>query len=886
MTEMKIKERYTYIGSSSEKAHQIEIIAKQQYTHQTTSFNQAELHNENILGPQQLASVPSSTRRPFDIAVSDGLLCRSAQATSQLSQHGAFPEVRGEVKEYRQGYVVKMDLSKYVIYMVFLIGNYLVLSKGQKKPTIAMDPSLDGVIEGESVYIICTLDSGCTDAWVYLYRNSERNYLSASRTTGEQCSITLEIQVSVTEYYTCVYSLSESGKLGRLQRSDPLIVTVLGLLACMCEFLFWHLFVLPSRPKTPTITLNSRFTLIVKGERVKFICAVSSKYSCSWLYLHRKGTTIGYEPVHNDANYHFATFEIATSASEYYTCTCETLVSGSWRKSEHSDRIDITVIEQPRKPLMSLNPSEQRFLKGEFVTVICGVDFQSSTYRFRVYNSGREMSHSAEEQRNFTSFQVQAKLPGNYTCVCGINNLGEWTYSVHSEKIFLNVMDRPKRAEIRLNDAPNVFLKGEEVSLTCKAGDHHSASQFYLYQGSDDHSVDQRNNIRNNVVSFRLVAYVSERYWCAYQTKIAGRLIHSENSTTVYVPVIDRPANPEISLNQNFTTVIRGEICLLTCKALLQDSDNTFYLYKVNNSFQVTPSIIVKGKHSVTFNLTEVINLGVEHYRCKYNTIVLGRSIDSELSDPVILTVVDRPLKPICLLETQGPVTENEQNVTVNCTAPNAYPIMKFYFYVNSQNQLHIPQVTEGHNSATIITSVPRLKIKTEYFTCRYQVKIAGRWVESDTSNPQRLVGSDGLYMQLILGLGSALTFLLIILLTCKLANIKRASHDVVLASDVTSNETKRGKSNGGAGRKTELSCPSYMIMLNGGAVSFGMKDKATDFSIIIITIETQRERYKALIKPLIKHGVQFCVRHFRNDLKALALKTFRGMITGLSSFS
>ncbi|XP_067878168.1 uncharacterized protein [Heterodontus francisci] len=356
-----------------------------------------------------------------------------------------------------------MSLSKYVIYMVFLIGNYLVLSKGQMKPRITMHPSLVEVIEGENVNIICTLDSGCTDAWVYLYRNNEKNYLSASRTTGEQCSVTLEIQVTATAYYMCVYSLSESGELGRLQRSDPL------------------------------------------------------------------------------------------------------------------------------------------------------------------------------------------------------------------------------------------------------------------------------------TVSMR-----------------------------------DRPAKPEISLNKNFTTVIRGERWLLTCKAPLQDSDNIFHLYKVKNSFQITPSKIMKGKHSVTFNLSEIINLGVEHYRCKYNTLVLGRPIDSDQSDPVILTVIDRPLKPICLLETQGPVTENEQNVTVNCTAPSAYPIMKFYFYVNSQNQLHIPQVTEGQNSATIITSVPRLKIKTEYFTCRYQVKIAGRWVESDTSNPQRLVVSDGQYTQLIIGLGSALLILLIILLTCKVANIKR----------------------------------------------------------------------------------------------------------------
>ncbi|XP_067878252.1 carcinoembryonic antigen-related cell adhesion molecule 5-like [Heterodontus francisci] len=759
-----------------------------------------------------------------------------------------------------------MNWMKYFTFFMLLIGNSLVLSKGQSKPEIAMKPWLDGIVKGENVTITCTTTSACSQTWFSLYKSNAVKYHAKVRTIGTQCTVAFIIQVNKTEYYTCRYSAG-SNNWKPSSYSDPVNITVID------------------RPKTPSISLMDHHPVFVKGERAEIKCQVSSKYSCSWLHLHRNGEEVGKKSVHSDDLHHTATYEIAPTDSESYSCLCVILLSGNWSESEHSDRINITVIaNRPQKPEIRLNQSANIFLKGENVTIICAADIQNSSSRFSLYkvsNGDSADQRNSKTGYNFVSFDLVANVSEYYWCayqteisgcfvdsensttvhvpvigrptkpkislnqnfttvirgelllltckdplqdsnnafylyevintipvttriivqgkqpvtlnLTNIMNLGEVLYrciqktvvsgrqidSEQSDPVILTVVERPPKPEIRLNESVNIFLRGENVSITCAADFQHSSSTFSLYKVSNGHLVDQKNgNTGYNFVSFHIAAHVSEQYWCAYQTEISGRFIDSENGTTVKVPVIDRPTKPEIFLNQNFTTVIRGELLLLTCKAPPQDSNNALHLYEESNSFPVTAPIIMKGKYPVMFNLTDVMHLGQVHYRCIQKMLASGRQIDSERSDPVILTVIDRPLKPKVLLETQDPDNENEQNITVNCTAPNAYPIKEFFFYRNSQSLLQRVEVTKGQYSATISITVPRSNMSTAYYTCRYEVVLDGRRIGSDTSNRQRLV-SDGFDMTLIILLGSAgFLFLIIIILASCVASTKRGARD------------------------------------------------------------------------------------------------------------
>ncbi|XP_038636261.1 uncharacterized protein LOC119954791 [Scyliorhinus canicula] len=537
------------------------------------------------------------------------------------------------------------------------------------------------------------------------------------------------------------------------------------------------------RPKTPSIVLNIPYAVSIKGELTTISCFVSSHYSCNRMLLHRNGEVMRTASAWSDVNYHSADFRFETTTSAIYTCRCETQVSGKWLISEHSERINITALDNPRRPTISLNPLENTFVNGEIVTITCSVDFHSTVYRFYLYVADREINSYTEGNSHFATFQIQPIITADYTCVCWVKVFDQWKYSAESDKISVTVIDRPPKPSIRLNESESIFLKGESITITCEAGLQQSPSQFNLFQGRDRHSVLRSSRIGyHNVVSFRLAAGKTEDYWCAYQIAQNGRRIASENSTNVQVPVIDPPITPKLSLNQNFTTILKGELLLLTCEAPPRDWDTTFFLYKLNNSFTPAAHRTVKGRYSVTYNITGALNPGVDHYRCMYNTRVSGRLLNSAQSDPIILTVIDHPLKPICVLETKGHTSENEQNITFGCTAPNSYSAVKFYFYINSQTQFNIPQENAGKNGASISLTAPRLQNRTDFYTCRYEFEVAGRSIESETCTPQILLRSDGINIYILIALGSTiLLFLLITISICSVVIMKKGNRPIVV---------------------------------------------------------------------------------------------------------
>ncbi|XP_072340040.1 uncharacterized protein [Scyliorhinus torazame] len=655
-----------------------------------------------------------------------------------------------------------MDLDKSEVVLLLLVGTYLVLCKGEQKPTITMNPPLAAFVQGEFVKITCNLESGCSGSWVSVYSSKDNKYLSAGHTTGDQCSFSIRFEVTQTSSYTCDYSLTDPSKL----RSDPLIVTAID------------------RPKTPSIALNIPFAVSMKGEFVTIICFVSSHYSCNWMALSRNGEEIRRASAQSDVNYHSANFRIATTTSAIYTCRCVTPVSDNWLISEHSERITITAIDNPRKPTISLSPLQNMFVMGEIGTINCSVDFHSSVYGFHLYDAGQDINSCyTEGNSHFSTFQIQPLITADYTCVCWVKVFDQWECSVKSDTISVTVVDRPPKPSIRLNESESIFLKDERITVTCEAGLQQAPIQFNLYQGGVRHSVFRSSRTGySNVATFRLVAGKTEDYWCAYQIAQNGRRIASENSTNIQAPVIDPPITPTLSLNQNFTTILRGELLLLTCKAPPRDSDTIFSLYKLNNSFTPAAHRIVKGRYSVTFNITGALNPGVDDYRCMYSTNVSGRLLNSAQSDPMVLTVIDHPLKPICVLEAKGPTSENEQNITFNCTAPNSYSAVTFYFYVNSQIQFHIPQENVGKNGASISLTVPRLQNRTDFYTCRYEFQVAGRRVESEACNPQSLLRSDGMNIYILIALGSAiLLFLLITISICSVVIMKKGNRSIVV---------------------------------------------------------------------------------------------------------
>ncbi|XP_051901955.1 uncharacterized protein LOC127587585 [Pristis pectinata] len=643
-------------------------------------------------------------------------------------------------------FLQKSDFTNHIILLVlFLHQIYAESSQSQQKPTITLNPWLDAVVKGENIGINCTIGSPCSEGWFYLYKNEQKRYDDKIRTSDGQCTATFEIRGNFSENYTCGYVPRYSGKWGELLRSDPIFVRVID------------------RPKAPDIILKSQFAKFITGEAVEIICQSSVNYSCGSMYFLKHGEQLFNQTVETNYYHRFSMFRMRVNASGCYTCQCALLVSGEWLVSEPSDSLNITVINQPTKPILSRNQTAEVFIEGELVQLTCTVDFQAEATTFYLYNSRREscanQSHVGKD-RHIVTFKIAPVRKDYFTCVCGAYVSGQLRYSEESERVNFTVIDRPRKPEISVNWTGSAFLQGENIRLTCKSEGPYGAQKFVWYKGNNRQLLESIHvNAMHNLAIIDRLANQPEDYKCAYQVNISGRLIDSENSTTLHVPVIKPPAKAEISLNRNFSVYIGGELLSLTCKTPDQGSKGTFFIYSLNPRFPVAAIEVPKGSQTVTFNVTTMMNSGVESYQCIYKAIVAGRVIESEPSVPLILTIKERPPKPTITMDLQGPITEEGQNITVNCTAPNAYAPEKFYLYLHSEEQPYKHTETEGGHSAAFNIMVPLLKMSKEYYTCQYQVQMAGRSIASALSDPQMLPKSDGQFWYYILG-----SFLLVVI--------------------------------------------------------------------------------------------------------------------------
>ncbi|XP_062890921.1 uncharacterized protein LOC134338787 [Mobula hypostoma] len=601
---------------------------------------------------------------------------------------------------------------------------YTVSSGGQYNLTIRLNPILQAIVKGENITVECSIAPSCSDGWFYLHKTGRNNYEDKSRAFDGQCTVSFEIPRNLSENYTCGYVARQSGGWTRL-RSDPIFVLV------------------TDRPKTPEIDLNNQYEKFVTGETVEITCKLSVNYSCSSMHLLRNGELLFNQTTVTSYHYRSCSFQIIANATGYYSCRCALYVSGEWLLSEPSDSLNITVINQPTKPIIARNQTEKVLIKGELLQLTCAVDFQANSTTYHWYNSSHEIhliKSDVTNDRHLATFQIAPDRTDYYTCVSGIYVSGQWRFSEESERVNVTILDHPRQPEISVNFTGNAFIQGEIVRVTCKSAYPHRVHKFLLYESRHGRLLGNMNiDIGLNLATIDLLPNETEIYFCAYQVTISGRFVDSKNSTRLQVHVIKPLMKAEIYLKRNFSIYIGGETLSLACKAPDQDTNGTFYVYNVNSTFPAAADRIMKGSNSVTFNITTMMKSGEESYQCMYKASVAGRVIESERSRPLFITVKERPPKPTIVIEREGPLTEEGLNVTLNCTAPDMYAANVFHLYINSEGQTHEYTEAEGGHSATFTLMVPPLKMSETYYTCKYEVKVAERSIYSDLSNPLAL---------------------------------------------------------------------------------------------------------------------------------------------------
>uniref|UniRef100_A0AAZ1XLX5 Ig-like domain-containing protein n=1 Tax=Oreochromis aureus TaxID=47969 RepID=A0AAZ1XLX5_OREAU len=311
------------------------------------------------------------------------------------------------------------------------------------KPTVTLQPSgtqiYSGVIySGETVTVRCEIQGGEGAQWTYEWSPAKVN----TPPTPREYTITNAAE-SDSGGYSC------RGRRGSpwTEWSDITTLTVLS-------------------PPKPTVTLQTPWTRIYRGDRVTVRCEIQGGEGAQWTYEWRRGQ-VNIRETSNE--YRINRF----NESDGGGYSCRGRRSSSWTEWSDSTSLRVTV---PTKPTVTLQPSWTQIYSGETVTVRCeiqGGEGAQWTYEWRP--AKLNTTPTSNEHR----FTVTESDSGGYSC----RGIRDYLVTEWSDIITLTASYKPRPV---LTVSPSWLSPGASVTLNCQV-EHPSAGwSFYWYKAVPD----------------------------------------------------------------------------------------------------------------------------------------------------------------------------------------------------------------------------------------------------------------------------------------------------------------------------------------------------------------------------------------------------------------
>ncbi|XP_063312575.1 uncharacterized protein LOC134612128 [Pelobates fuscus] len=551
-----------------------------------------------------------------------------------------------------------------------------------------------------------------------------------------ESNLLLRIQNDSNGSYTCTYKKNIKGRLVESVRSAPVIITVID------------------SPPSPSIFLNPLYPVYVKGEYVSITCTFSQKNSVAIQFYKNEREVYMQETPDNVRSY--GILNMTRKDSGQYSCIYYINVYGRNITSQRSPYVIIDVIaipaldgplaairetwtkvqsaletvaarfkfhadkrrganlvyqvDPPSSPILLPYPNHSIYIIGETIQMLCKTESPDVSYTlYKIGNLPVPMESKLP-------LRIQNNSNGSYTCTYKKNIKGRPVESVRSAPVILTAIDSPPFPSIFLNPLCPVYVKGENVSITCAFSQkNYVASQFYKNK-KEVYMQETADNVRSYGI-LNMTREDSGQYSCMYSINVYGRNITSQRSPYVIVDVIDPPSSPILLPHPNHLVYIIGETIQMLCKT--ESPDVSYTLYKIGN-------LPVPMESNL---LLRIQNNSNGSYTCTYKKNIKGRLVESVKSAPVIFTVID-PLSPPSLI-LGNPVQKvgNHFQVTLNCSVPDSNLNRTFhYFRINAEN--------DNRNATGVSVSIVwQLEpIDNVVFYCEYEEDIHGRNVKSGKS--------------------------------------------------------------------------------------------------------------------------------------------------------
>ncbi|XP_043913994.1 uncharacterized protein LOC122790509 [Protopterus annectens] len=200
-------------------------------------------------------------------------------------------------------------------------------------------------------------------------------------------------------------------------------------------------------------------------------------------------------------------------------------------------------------------------------------------------------------------------------------------------------------------------------------------------------------------------------------------------------PNVDPVPTPKLRVNHSDNVFISGEIISFECQSNNKGSPSQWTLYK---NGQLVPGNIKYGER---YSLEATKESTAGSYCCRCEKTVLNRTIVSDYSSSIQISIFDTPVKPSITVRSD---VYKGDTVNIYCEVPHIFKATKAFFY--KEDELIYTSIAEElkNTSSFNLTIINTNSSNEGNYTCRYETTLSSQILNSTSSEPLFFRVQDG----------------------------------------------------------------------------------------------------------------------------------------------
>ncbi|KAM4049121.1 platelet endothelial cell adhesion molecule-like [Anomaloglossus baeobatrachus] len=574
-------------------------------------------------------------------------------------------------------------------------------------PAIMLEPSFSVYTTKESMHLVCEPPDGTTAKAIEIYREEKK--IHEEKAPKSDYVISASAKDAPGKYH-CKYRVDMNGRSLSSSPSEQVTVNITNV------------------PPAPSLSLSSKYSVYIKEELVNLTCSFPAGFTVTKVQFYRNREPL---PVTNTQETNtLLTFSLDSITTVNFTCKYYAEMSGRTIDSESSNEVTIITTEPPPAPSITLEPSQPVYITGDEVSIVCSVPhhLKSNLKLIKFYRSGLNIP-TCENKPKCTVTRSTTQHNGNYSCVYSIFKHGR-ELSALSQSVPVTFTDIPQAPCVILTPKEHVYLKEENVSITCSIPEELTAISIQYFKNNQ--KIQPPKKMSTFVIT-NLSLEDTGRYTCQYSLNYSGRHISSLKSPPISITVEEVPPSPVIDMTPVLPMYIRGEYISIKCEPPTNFNVVHIQYFKDGKKFHTS-------SHN-RYNIS-TLSLGNKgHYSCDYICKQYERQLLSKRSQSVSITIVDIPQAPSIILDPKLPLYIKGETVNITCSLPEESTAISIK-YIKDDREIHNSETPQRMSS--YIVSNMSLENAGNY-KCHYGLNISGRHISSHTSSSVSIIVEDPL---------------------------------------------------------------------------------------------------------------------------------------------